>query len=215
MDITHFYNLHPGQTVLIVGNGPNLELTPPERFNYPTIGMNRIYLREGWKPTYYTAVDSLIMREDGAAIADQYRDVPKFIPSPNLDFWQGENFFRFYHRPGRLWLPEQGAMWTEKALMNGITYSNVTHVAMQLAYFMGFRQMLIVGMCHQPGKGAAHFYGNDESCPNWPIIENWFDGYKELRKEMGMFGVEVWNLSENTYVPEDVIPRRDWRDYAS
>jgi hypothetical protein len=216
VDITKFHNLHHGETCLFASNGPNLGLTPPEKFNYLSFGVNRIYQYEGWKPTYYTAVDSLIMTEDGAAIADKYREIPKFVPTPNLDAWKGENFFRFYHRPGRLWFPSQSAMWTPECLITeGITYSNITHIVMQLAYYMGFRKLLIIGMSHQVGKGCAHFYGNDESCNNWPSLENWFEGYQVLREELGRQGLEILNISEDTHVPESVIPRGDWREYAS
>jgi hypothetical protein len=52
-----FYNLHSGETCLIVGVAPNLKLTPPELFNYPSFSVNTIYHYEGWKPTYYVGVD--------------------------------------------------------------------------------------------------------------------------------------------------------------
>ena len=52
MDIDEFYNLHKGETCLIVGVGKNLELTPPEWFDYPSFGVNTIYKRPGaWRPS--------------------------------------------------------------------------------------------------------------------------------------------------------------------
>lgn len=180
----------------------------------PSIGMNTIHLYEGWKPTYYTAVDSRVMREFGEAIADKYADVPKFIPYPNLDRWQGENFYRWYHRPGPYWT--RGAQkWNANILTGeGITYGNVMHVAMQLAYFMGFAEMAIVGMQHKPAKAQDHFWGCDHGMGAYPPLDDWFDGYKMLVDGFAEQGVRVLNISEDTYVPDEILPRGDWRQYV-
>jgi hypothetical protein len=214
VDITHFHNLHAGETCLLVGNGPNLHLTPPERFSLPSFGMNTIHFYEGWKPTYYVTVDSVVLREFGKAILDKFRDIPKFVPRPNLDQWTtGENFYHFYHRPGPLW--NGGPLWSPDALAQGITYSNVMHVVMQIAFYMGFKIMLIIGMSHQPAKGSAHFWGDDILTGCYPNFDNWYRGYRTLREGMAEHGVKILNISEDTYVPEDVLPRGNWKDWIS
>ena len=115
-DIVRFANIHKGDPVLLVGNGENLHLTPPEKFAYPSIGMNTIHLYDGWMPTYYTAVDRRVMNEFGAAIVEKFANIPKFIPSPKLIRWRGPNFFRFHNRPGRILSPKIRAekIWQEK-----------------------------------------------------------------------------------------------------
>lgn len=192
---------------MLVGNGSNLTKTPPSLFDYPSFGMNTIHKYEGWKPTYYVAVDSRVMREFGAEISDKYRDIPKFIPTPNLDKWQGENFYRWFHRPGALWPRVQGVPFPADILSEtGITYGNVMHVAMQLAYFMGFTTMLVIGMEHGENP-RLHFWGEDEGMNGAVPVEDWVQGYKVLREGMG---VTMLNISEGTHVPESVIPRDDW-----
>jgi hypothetical protein len=215
LHLKNFHNKHAGETCLLVGNGPNLSLTPPECFPLTSIGMNTVHLYEGWKPNYYTTVDSRVMREFGAGVVERLGDIPKFIPTPNLDKWQGPNFYRFYHRPGPLWTPQQGGLWREDALENGITYSNVMHIAIQLAYYMGFATMLIVGMQHKPRKAQAHFWGTDHGMGADMPLEDWFEGYKILRESMAERGVRMINVSEDTYVPVEILPRDDWRNYAS
>lgn len=178
--------------------------------------MNTIHLYEGWRPTYYTAVDSRVMREFGEAIADRYADVPKFIPTPNLDAWQGENFYRFYHRPGPYWSREQASKWHPDILTgDGITYGNVMHVAMQLAFYMGFTTLLIVGMEHKPLKAQDHFWGTDHGMSAAPAVDDWLYGYEILVRGMAAQGVKVLNISQDTYVPDEVIPHGDWRQYES
>lgn len=216
-DITHFHNLHKGETVLLVGNGPNLHLTPPFWFDYPAFGMNTIHLyeTEGWIPDYYTAVDSRVMFEFGKAVAEKYKDVPKFVPYPNLDKWQGENFYRFYHRPGILWPENQWKIWPSGLLTeNGITYGSCMHVAMQIAYYMGFTTMLMIGIKHQDRKGNDHFWGADHGMPADPPRDDWYKGYVDLVKGMAEQGVNVFNISPETCTPENILPRDDWRKYA-
>jgi hypothetical protein len=214
MHIDDFYNMHAGQTCLIVGVGGNLHLTPPEWFDYPSFGVNTIYKYPGWKPTYFVGVDERLEREDGKAIAEIYRDVPKFIPYPDRDSWQGENFYRFYHRPGDVIiggrLPNQ-----PKALTNiGLGYRKIMDAVMQIAWHMGFTTMLMIGVQHKPDDQQAHFWGKDVKSIPEKTFEYWFSGYSELQRSMGS-KVRVLNISEDTYVPEDVIPRGDWREWRN
>lgn len=211
----HFYKLHAGQTCLLVGNGKNLHLTPPERFGLPSFGMNTIHRYEGWKPDYYTAVDSRVFNEFGREIVERFADIPKFIPRPNLDIWQGENFYRFYHRPGPLFPMNGKPMMYDRLMEDGISYGNIMHVALQLAAWMGFTTLLIVGMEHAPLKAQDHFWGCDHGMSATPPVGQWLDGYKEIVGHMSANGIRVLNISENTHVPEDVIPRSDWREWSN
>ena len=205
MELKHFYNLHEGETILLVGNGENLHLTPPARFDCPSIGMNTIHKYVGWQPDYYITVDHRVYREFGEEINEKYRDIPKFIPHPDLNVWQGENFYRFYHHAGELSLGD---------FLGGITYANVMHAAMQLAYFMGASTILMIGIHHKPDASRAHFWGNDERIPEEPPLDRWLDGYKLLADAMARRGVKVLNISEDTHVPENILTRGDWRDYV-
>lgn len=208
MDYLAFRDIHKGETALLVGNGTNLSLTPPFLFDYPAFGMNTIHKYEGWKPKYYTGVDNRLMREFGKDIAEKYKDIYKFIPS-GLKDWQGENFVIFNHLAKDL---QDG--WKPETLQDGITYHNVMHVAMQLAYWMGFTTLLMIGVHHKPDNGQSHFWGKDTGMPNQVPLSDWVNGYKTLVTGMKERGVTVLNISERTYLAEDVIPRRKWKDWT-
>jgi len=208
MDYLAFRDIHKGETALLVGNGTNLSLTPPFLFNYPAFGMNTIHKYEGWKPKYYTGVDNRLMREFGKDIAEKYKDIYKFVPS-GLKDWQGENFVIFNHLAKDL---QDG--WKPETLQDGITYHNVMHVAMQLAYWMGFTTLLMIGVHHKPDDGQSHFWGKDTGMPNQVPLSDWVNGYKTLVTGMKERGVTVLNISERTYLAEDVIPRGKWKDWT-
>ena len=212
--LSDFFGIHEGETCLLVGNGLSLNDLPLDFLSaYPSIGANTIHLKEGFTPTYYTAVDSRVMFEFGDAVNEHLAHIPKFIPTPNLDKWQGENFYRFYHRPGALWPYGNGPLWPRSFLSEeGITYSCVMHIMMQLAYFMGFARMLAVGMDHTLDK-KIHFWGVDDGMPNgWPKEQN-AEGYRELREGFAP-KAEILNISTYTELPEDILPRGDWRDWT-
>lgn len=202
--LSKFSNLHKGETCLILGNGPSLnDVSLGQLDKYPTIGANTIF-KSGYVPTYFTAVDKRVCFEFGEIINKKYRDIPKFLPTPNLDMWEGENIYRWYHRPGPLWPWVKAVPFPNNMLdKNGITYSCIMHVQMQLAYFMGFTKFLIVGMDHTIEK-REHFWGTDEGMPELPPAHMWADGYQILREGMG---VEIFNCSSKTNLPEEIIPR--------
>lgn len=208
MQFQDFHNKHTGETCLLVGNGGNLHLTPPNMFDLPSFGMNTIYRYEGWRPSYYTAVDNRVMREFGREIAEKYADIPKFIPV-GLKDWQGENFIVFNHLAADL---KNG--WKPETLQDGMTYHSSMHVAMQLAFWMGFTTLLMIGIHHKPGAGQYHFWGKDEGMPLNLPVSDWMNGYKALVDGMFVRGVTILNISEDTHVPADVLPRGDWRDWS-
>ena len=68
-------------------------------------------------------------------------------------------------------------------------------------------------MEQKPGFGELkkHFWGTFEPEPDSQLDTHWIIGYSALVRAMG---IKVLNISPDTYVPETVIPRDDWRKYA-
>lgn len=211
MQLSDFHNKHAGQTCVIVGVGPNLELTPPEWFGYPSFGVNTLYKRAGaWKPTYFVGVDIELLNRDGIALIDAYRDVPKFFPRPDFDELQGENVYRFAHRTGGdLFIGGQSPKDKRALTHTGITYRRIMDAVFQIAYHMGFTTMLMVGVEH--GDRKEHFWGRAEYEPQNDFL--WEEiGYQECLRAMP--GVRVLNISANTFVPENILPRGNWLDWV-
>lgn len=215
MDITKFKNIHKDETILLVGNGANLELTPPEDFNYPAIGMNTIHLYEGWMPDYYVTVDRRLMNEFGEAVYARFKDIPKFTPKPKLLRWRGDGFYRFKNRPGPLYPKGKENLWQDDIEHRPVIWGNVMHVAIKLAYFMGASTILIIGMEHKPKNAQKHFWGSDEKVSKDLPLKEIFEGYKQLVEGLKRHKVEIFNISEDTYVPKDVIPHDKAKNWIS
>lgn len=216
-DITELKNTlenKRGNTVLLVGNGNNLHLTPPEDFkNYVTIGMNTIHLYDGWTPDYYLTVDRRVFREFGDAINKKMKGVTKVLPYPRLRQWHTDHILWYRPKPGLIWQPGRYALWQDDIGQGNVTYSNAMHIAIKLAYYMGAKTILIIGMEHEPKKANRHFWGNDHGMSHAQNTKNWFAGYKILADELEKRDVELLNISPETFVSEDIIKQNDFKKY--
>lgn len=145
---------HVGETCVIIGNGPSLNETNTDAFrDIPTFGLNRIYMayeRLRFKTTYNVVVNSYVVDQ---CISDFEKiDAPLFTTWKNLNSLKGRHNRTGFiaTRPGPHFEsnPHRAPIW------EGAT---VTYVAMQLAYFMGFTKVILVGVDHRfADRGSAH-----------------------------------------------------------
>lgn len=205
-DMYKFHEIHKGETCVIVGNGPSLDKVPNEWLDkYITFGSNQIY-RKPYKPDYYCIIDEAMM----------YRCLPTLEGG---------------------WRPERGMFiraecglednnWIYPIVLNGysrdisgfvVMGGTVTYAMMQLATFMGFTKILLVGVDHyypnsmtgEPGpfiakgKDPDHFTCDDgepyfEPGKVYSKPEDTTQSYMAARMFFGEFGIECINLTEGT-----------------
>lgn len=139
-------NIHKGETCLVIGNGPSLADVPLEFLNkYPSFGTNRIYLMQGFTPTYYVAVNEEIIKQSMDEI--KVLDAHKFISDKFADQIEGAIPLINSGQP-------QFSKDPLKILYEGFS---VTYVCLQLAYWMGFKNVLLVGVDHKyDSNGGAN-----------------------------------------------------------
>lgn len=139
-----FRNLHRGQRAFIIGNGPSLQVTDLSKLQREiTFGMNRIYLlfpEIGFATTYFLSVNDLVV--DQCAEEINSLSMPKFLSWRSHRVIQPELNTHYLHTTytGPRFCPD-----ARKRLWEGAT---VTYVALQLAYFMGFDQVILIGVDH-------------------------------------------------------------------
>lgn len=152
-----YRNKHEGERCFIIGNGPSLkgmELSPLR--NEYTFGLNRIYIlfpEIGFKTTYLVSVNHLVLKQSGSDISSL--NIPKFISARGKnDVEEDQNTIFIRNCPWGLKFSKDPP-W---CVSDGAT---VTYVAMQLAYFMGFSQVILIGVDHSfstegpPGKEVS------------------------------------------------------------
>jgi len=147
-------NNHHGQRCFIIGNGPSLkkmDLKPLEK--EITFGLNRIYLlfpKIGFSTTYYVAVNRLVIQQCAEDI--EKLKIQKFIN------WDARKWIKFTDDMIMVkdphFLPLNFSKDPSNIIWEGAT---VTYVTMQLAYYLGFKQVILIGVDHNfVTKGEPH-----------------------------------------------------------
>ena len=142
--LTTLKDTHRGQRCFIIGNGPSLKETNLDylRDEY-TFGLNRIYMlfpELGFTTSFYLSVNSLVI--------EQCADDIRALPMPKFVSWRSRNLIRPSHDMAFLHTTYSGPKFAHDVrgrLWEGAT---VTYVALQLAYYMGFDQVILIGVDH-------------------------------------------------------------------
>lgn len=134
MSFRHLHDSQKGNTCIVIGNGPSLRGVPKEFFvKFNTFGCNLIY-KLPYIPDYWCAVDKLGIANNWEAMEAEPSPV-KFVrentelsgyplhPMPRREFSLQPN----------IWI------WTQ----------NSTTVMLQIAYYLGFETILLVGVDHR------------------------------------------------------------------
>lgn len=193
-------NRHKGERVILVCNGPSLSRMDMSFLKDEVIiGLNKIYLgfkKFGFYPKYYVAVNDKVLQQSFAEI--KKLTCIKFLSNRCPDLFSDNALTHIVSTDK----PQQ-RFFTDitKGLCEGWT---VTYAALQIAYYLGFEEVIIIGMDHryeyegQPnearvvsGADTNHFcnsyFGYGQSWDN-PDLENSEQSYRladEMYKKNG------------------------------
>lgn len=147
---------HRGETVVIVGNGPSLNDTDLDQLSgVPTFAVNGIFYADERLPnpiTYYVVEDTSVFRENTNEIKAYRTDTKLFPTLYKRDFEAEElspeiGFFRmnagFY---GRGTGTECHPRFSTDPCQRVYCGQSVTIINLQLAYWMGFSRVVLIGM---------------------------------------------------------------------
>lgn len=172
---------HKGEKCFVIGNGPSLkvedldELYKKGILTFATNRVFKVFEKTKWRPTYYVSEDILLMRDAQEIIRDM--DVKgRFIPI-NLKWYEGidipnaDYFYIEYHEP----------MKEYYGLSVNIPHcircrGTVTITCLQLAIYMGFSEIYLIGVDH---NFAKMFDKNGNVVINHSIKNHFIDDYDE------------------------------------
>lgn len=163
-NLARFKDAHFGQRCFILGNGPSLNNTNLEFLADETVfACNAIYLlfdRIDWRPTYYTCVDSRVLPDQAAAIAQMLDSNPAMTGFFPAEIQEHTGRKRRYptrtvlpSRPNRFYFREvfgsldnlPDSMFSNDITEGVIQPHTVTITMLQIAAFMGFQEIYLVG----------------------------------------------------------------------
>lgn len=158
---------HKGQRCFIIGNGPSLKRTDLSLLkDEVTFGLNRIYLlfdEIGFATTYHVTVNKLVIEQTTQELSS--------LSTPSFVSWDSHNLIKLRHNLTFLRHVYRGGPRFFTDITQGIWEgATVTYVAMQIAYYMGFEKVILVGVDHSfvtqgkpnttvvsPGDDPNHF----------------------------------------------------------
>lgn len=216
------HNIAEGETCLILCNGPNL-LDVPVSFwqKYDTFGLNRIFLKTDFTATCLVVSDVGLLQKNLREII-QYESKLLFTQRVGTKFKLSQNVFL----DKNVWMPQE--FYTD--LTAGIVTEghSVTFVALQIAFWMGYKTSLIIGMNHfykesntGKGRGTKQGIDTDHFSPNYlkpgeeifhPVISEFDRFYRKAKIAYECYEREIINLSTVTNC--NVFQRDDWQKYA-
>lgn len=149
-------NSHRGEIAFIIGNGPSLVakdldiLMMKNVFTFASNRINLIYEKTKWRPNCYIAIDLQIYKDDDQTIFYQL--------SENLDMYvlakdvydgikvkdRRDNVLHFHSKPNSYYkVVDEFSTEMSRYIVDGFT---VTYTAIQLAYYMGFEKIYLLGV---------------------------------------------------------------------
>lgn len=227
--MAHFKNLHAGRRAFVIGNGPSLRISDLDRLSDQiTFASNNIFAAFAdtmWRPTYYAfyhPAEELLL-----GLGRQLECVT-FLPvaeRKKTAFLQNAVYFRNRHE---WFFPDRPRFSTDVA--QGVYWGGtVTYVLLQLAFYMGIKEVFLIGVDHDYGT-AAPVSGPDGGVPVWtwnfhpnyyepgtnfadparfPEMEHhlacWTLAYQSARKAFESVGGHIYNATRGGKL--DVFPR--------
>lgn len=135
---------HVGERCFILGNGPSLKSTDLSKLkNEFTIGMNRFYM--AFDELGFTT--SLLLTVNDLVIEQCAEDLRK-LPIPTFVSWRGRKWIQPAENLSYLYTSYDLPRFSGNAAGRLWEGATVTFVAMQLAYFLGFKQVCLIGVDH-------------------------------------------------------------------
>lgn len=217
--ILKFKNLHYGERCFIIGNGPSLRIDDLEKikdeYSFASHRIYKLFDQTQWHPTYYCAQDLRLIDSSHDEI-DAMQISNKFIAycqERELDYFDNAIFVRLLIEDFYPNLPNfsQNPI---KGIYEGFT---VTYMCLQLAFYMGFSEIYLLGMDHQYSierfvdgqivinNGIQDHFDANDKVTNYPQPEKSTLSYQAAKKNCDMNNIKIFNATRGGKL--EVFPR--------
>jgi glycosyltransferase involved in cell wall biosynthesis len=227
--LEYFKDIFRGKRCFIIGNGPSINATDLTKIKDEiTFGVNCIFYhfdKMGFKPTFYVVEDTLVA-EDRAHEINNLEGTNKILGNylkyclkedkdviwANVRFeWDYPDFPHFSKDAGkRLWVG-----------------GTVSYLCMQLAYYMGFSKVYLIGFDHsynipQDTEVSGTVITSNSDDPNhfhpgyfgkgkrWhdPRLDRMEKAYRRAKSAFNEDGREIYNATIDSKL--EIFPKRDY-----
>ena len=211
--IKKYKNKYKGQRCFIIGNGPSLKVSDLEKLKseitFVSHGIYYIYDQTDWRPTFYCAQDAKFINQRSSLIKANCKNVNFFglvqnwyypnlmnnsikIKLINDDFSNGYPVFSDNPLNG---------------LYEGLT---VTYFILQLATYMGFNEMYLLGVDHFYAGGENDHFSKEDICTNIPETDKSTLAYQSAKMYAEHHNIKIYNATRGGHL--EVFERVNFDD---
>ena len=204
-----FKKIHAGERCFIVGNGPSLKAEDLECiYSHKEIsfGVNHIYKSfplTSWRPSYYCWSATSITQEIINTV--KRLDIKhKFIGNRNplVSDDIAENIYCY---PSLYeYFEEEGPDFSEELNQGIFAGHTVLYDCLQLAVYMGFKRIYIIGADCEFPQGRVHFYEEKEE-GIFNLTDKIFIAFRKAREYAESHDIEICNATRGGKL--EVFPR--------
>lgn len=213
-EIKEYYNpkiaklkdIHKNQSCFIVATGPSIRIEDLDKLwerNVLTFGVNKIgyaYASTNWRPTYYVGIDRrLVESEYFNDIKPEEQSVYSFIGEESEAYWQkehGANVLK--HHFCSEWAFGRYPKFSEDLSRKSYTGGTVVYICIQLAVYMGFREIYLLGVdftgAGEHGSKYNHFYSEKE-LTSVSYTHQIKAAYEKAKKYADEHGIKIYNAT--------------------
>lgn len=206
-NILNFKNIHQGERCFIVATGPSLkeeDLRILAEHKEICFGVNRIFNVDErlWRPQYYIFLDRAGMTQYWDKIAS-YDVEEKFLGDA---YWKDTEYKGNIHVIHALTVHSfnEPPRFSEQIERKVYSYSTVTYAAIQLAVYMGFSTIYLLGVdCNYSKNSKKNYFFEDKKVDNLDHHEErMIVAYKTAREYADSHGVKILNASRGGMLEE-------------
>lgn len=218
VELEQFHNIHRGKRCFIVATGPSLkmkDLDSLKEHKEICISMNSIYYsfdKTDWRPDYFVAEDYKWISSEPQEF---FNDLPiqvKFIGDTSDVFWNKEhkkNIYQYHQHYEYCYdrLPKFSDDFSKRSYMG----STVTYACLQLAAYMGFKEIYLLGVDFTDGNttdGKYHHFHDEEKLVAVCFKRQVEAAYRSAKQYANQHGIKIYNATRGGKL--EVFPRVDF-----
>lgn len=203
--LCQFKDIHKNRRCFIVALGPSLKISDLDilyQNQEICFSMNAIWKafdRTKWKPMYYMAEDYRVMR-DWRHVLDDMKEGICFIGDTNAEFCKEKNRPEnvYIHHVNQEISEDIPSKFSEDFSRNCYVLGTVTNSCLQLAVYMGFHEIYLLGVDFSYGTSKygkyEHFYGESKASATG-FRDCVYMGYLGAKKYADEHGIKIYNAT--------------------
>ncbi len=209
--LMNYHNIHQGKRCFIVATGPSLreeDLIKLARHQEICFGVNRVFHIDErlWKPQYYIFLDRMGMKRYGDKIR-AYDVEEKFVGDSLEDsYWKKTdckgNIHILHSVTGHSFdVPPKFSEHLERKVYS---YGTVTYSAIQLAVYMGFSTIYLLGVdCNYDKNSKKNYFFEEQKEDGRNHFENrMLTAYRCAQKYAQAHNIQIYNASRGGMLEE-------------